>query len=100
MALAVAAVASAAAAGCTLTVGTSGRGLVEAGGVLRLCPCGSHYVIVAWVLPLQLVLHACSLDFALAAAAAAAAAATVAAAAAAAAAVAAAAAAAAARLRG
>jgi hypothetical protein len=29
------------AAGCTLMVGAAGHGLVRAGGVLRLCPCGS-----------------------------------------------------------
>jgi hypothetical protein len=43
----------AAAAGCTLAVGAAGRSLVEAGGVLRLCPRGSCYVLAAQDLPLQ-----------------------------------------------
>jgi hypothetical protein len=31
----------------TLTVGAAGRGLVRAGGVLRLCPGGSRYALAA-----------------------------------------------------
>jgi hypothetical protein len=70
----------AAAVGCTLTVGAARRGLVVAGGVLRLCPRGSHYALAAWALPLwltlrhaacatpsRLALRPCSLGFALAA---------------------------------
>ncbi len=41
------------AAGCILMVRAAGRGLVRAGGGLRLCPC------------LWLLLHACGLGFAL-----------------------------------
>jgi hypothetical protein len=44
--------ARAAVAGCTLTVGAAGRGLDGAGGVRRLCPCGSRYALAAWALPL------------------------------------------------
>ena len=33
------------AAGCTLTVGAAGRGLVGAGGVLGLCPRGSGFAL-------------------------------------------------------
>ncbi len=57
----------AAAAGCTLTVGAAGRGLVGAGGVLRFCPRGLRYALAAWALPLWLGLCPCRLGFAFAA---------------------------------
>jgi hypothetical protein len=57
----------AAVAGCTLRVGAAGRGLVGAGGVLRLCPCGLHYALAAQALPLRLVLHPHGSRYALAA---------------------------------
>ncbi len=46
----------AAAAGCTLTVKAAGRGLVGAGGVLRLCRLGLHYTLVARASPSRLAL--------------------------------------------
>ncbi len=48
----------AAGAGCTLTVRAVECGLVGAGGVLRLCPCGSRYTLTAWALPSRLALRA------------------------------------------
>jgi hypothetical protein len=44
----------ASAVGCTLTVGAARRCLVRAGGVLRLCPCGSCYALAAWASPSRL----------------------------------------------
>jgi hypothetical protein len=57
----------AAAAGCTLTVGAAGRGLVGAGGVLRLRPRGSHYALAARASPSRLALRPRGSGFALAA---------------------------------
>jgi hypothetical protein len=57
----------AAVAGCTLTVGAAGRGLVGAGGELRLCPCGLHYALAARALPSHLGLCPPGLGFTLAA---------------------------------
>ncbi len=51
--------------GCTLTTRASGRSLAGVGDVLGLCPCGLRYTLVAWALPLQFMLCACGLDFAL-----------------------------------
>jgi hypothetical protein len=42
----------------TLTVRAAGRGLVGAGGVLGLCPCGSRYALAAWALPSRFALRA------------------------------------------
>jgi hypothetical protein len=56
----------AAAAGCTLTVGAAGRGLVAAGGVLRLRPRSLHYALMACTTPLRLGLCPCGLRYALA----------------------------------
>jgi hypothetical protein len=57
----------AAAVGCTLTVGAAGRDLVGAGGVLRLCPRGSHYALATWASPSRLALRPRGSGFALAA---------------------------------
>jgi hypothetical protein len=71
------------AAGCTLTVGVAGRGLVGAarctltaeaagcglvgaGGVLGLCPRGLGFALTARALPLRFALRAHNLGFALA----------------------------------
>ncbi len=54
----------AAAVGCILMVGAAKRSLVGAGGVLRLCPCGSRYALAAWALPLRLALRPRGLRYA------------------------------------
>ncbi len=46
-------------------VRAAGRGLVGAGGVLELCPCGSRYALTARALPLRFALLAHGLGFAL-----------------------------------
>jgi hypothetical protein len=43
----------------TLTVEAAGRGLVGAGGELRLCPCGSRCTLAACAARLQRALAAC-----------------------------------------
>ncbi len=50
----------------TLMVRAAGRGLVGAGGVLGLRPCGSRYALPVRALPSRFVLHAHSSGFALA----------------------------------
>jgi hypothetical protein len=47
----------AAATGYTLTVGAAGRGMVGAGGVLRLRPCSLHYALAARATPSRLGFH-------------------------------------------
>jgi hypothetical protein len=53
------------ATGCTRTVGAAGRGLVGAGGVLGLRPCGSRYALAAQASPTWFVLCANGSGFAL-----------------------------------
>ena len=53
------------AAGCTLTVGAAGWGLVWARGVIRLCPCGLDFALAVRATRSQFALPAHSLGFAL-----------------------------------